>query len=250
MPAVPAPRGLAAVIFDFDDTLATMARYEREVGLPAVRRHLLREGFDEVRVDRWCSLYARIGGGMVAGSLRIRTAFDGLSAQRQREVHDILWHDAFRDPLPGSPELLSGLRRLAVPSAVVSNTPRHRLDPAIQETGLGPLLDAVVSSSDVGAKKPDPAGILRALDLLGIPPERRGDVVYVGNRPHDVAAAEAAGIRGWLVGFGIPRDAVPPEMRRVLDRPCVEYFSDLATLAQRLAELAPPTPAVPAGPSL
>jgi phosphoglycolate phosphatase len=68
--------------------------------------------------------------------------------------------------------------------------------------GLG-VLDRFVEAwgpEDAGAKKPDPAGLLRLVERCGVRP---ADAVLVGDSPIDVATARAAGVAsiGVLWGF-------------------------------------------------
>lgn len=57
-----------------------------------------------------------------------------------------------------------------------------------------------VTADDVTRTKPDPEGMLKALDLLGLSPE---DVVSLGDHPVDMQAAKAAGVHaiGTTHGF-------------------------------------------------
>jgi nicotinate-nucleotide--dimethylbenzimidazole phosphoribosyltransferase len=57
--------------------------------------------------------------------------------------------------------------------------------------GLDELLEAVVTSADVGAAKPSPLGIQRALAQLGVEPS---EALFVGDDDVDAVAAEAAGV--------------------------------------------------------
>ena len=59
---------------------------------------------------------------------------------------------------------------------------------------LAPVLerfDAVVLGADVARRKPDPEGIVKCLDRLGVPP---GSAIYVGDSDVDIAAGRAAGV--------------------------------------------------------
>lgn len=59
------------------------------------------------------------------------------------------------------------------------------------------LFDVVVDSSEVGARKPDPAIYRIALERLGdVPPAR---AVFLDDAPGNVAGARAAGLRAILV---------------------------------------------------
>ena len=57
--------------------------------------------------------------------------------------------------------------------------------------GLNDLLEVVVTSTAVGAEKPDPRGILHALESLGI---AANDALFVGDEDADADAAAAAGV--------------------------------------------------------
>lgn len=75
-------------------------------------------------------------------------------------------------------------------------------------TGLSESLEVIVSSVDVGAAKPDPRGLRRALALLGVTPEQ---ALFVGDADCDEAAAAAAGVHFARAGGGrSPGDAVRP----------------------------------------
>src|SRR5260221_6080109 len=61
----------------------------------------------------------------------------------------------------------------------------------LRPLGIDELLEVVITSSDVGVEKPHPGGILRALDLLGVAPDR---ALFVGNAGADADAASFAGV--------------------------------------------------------
>jgi len=62
---------------------------------------------------------------------------------------------------------------------------------ALAGTGLDDLLEVIVTSSDIGAAKPDPRGIVAALAELGVAPDA---ALFVGDADVDAAAAAAAGV--------------------------------------------------------
>lgn len=68
---------------------------------------------------------------------------------------------------------------------------------ALAGSGLDDLLEVVVTSCDVGAAKPDPAGLLAALAALGVGP---ADALFVGDHDVDAGAAAAAGVAFARVG--------------------------------------------------
>jgi putative hydrolase of the HAD superfamily len=66
------------------------------------------------------------------------------------------------------------------------------------------LFDAVVDSSEVGMRKPDPRIFRHTLDLIGVEDPARA--VFLDDHPGNVAGAERAGLAGLLVGD--PAEAV------------------------------------------
>jgi beta-phosphoglucomutase len=95
-----------------------------------------------------------------------------------------------------SPAAREAVRHAAgiVPIAVVSGAHRAEVVPALQAAGLGDAFAVVVTIEDVERGKPDPAGYLLALELLGdgLRPE---EVTVFEDTEAGVASAKAAGMR-------------------------------------------------------
>ncbi len=90
---------------------------------------------------------------------------------------------------------LRELRARGYRLVLVSNVsgPGELFREGLARAGVLPLLEATVFSYDVGVRKPDPAIFRRALDAVGVPPER---AVHVGDMPtRDVLGARRAGMR-------------------------------------------------------
>ncbi|HEX4778847.1 MAG TPA: HAD-IA family hydrolase, partial [Acidimicrobiia bacterium] len=109
-------------------------------------------------------------------------------------------------PLPGVREAVDSLaahHRLAA----VTDTSVMREDDVrrlLATVGLDEHLEAVVTSVDAGARKPDPRGVLGALRRLGVPAER---ALLVGDSVDDRDAAARAGIAFVPSDRGLP-DAI------------------------------------------
>jgi FMN phosphatase YigB (HAD superfamily) len=87
---------------------------------------------------------------------------------------------------------------------VVSNWDVSLLE-VLELVGLAPLVDAVVTSAAVGARKPEPAIFAHALALAGTAP---GQAVHVGDSlSEDVAGARGVGIRPVLLRRDGAREA-------------------------------------------
>ena len=70
---------------------------------------------------------------------------------------------------------------------------------AIAGSGLGDLLEVIVTSVDAGAAKPDPRGLLAAMAALGVDAD---EVLFVGDADADRGAAHNAGVRFVQAGGG------------------------------------------------
>jgi HAD superfamily hydrolase (TIGR01509 family) len=107
--------------------------------------------------------------------------------------HDV-WLAA-HEVLAAGPALLESLRGRGLRTGLVANSwpdPPRVLRADAERYGLAPLLDVQVWSEEVGARKPEPAIFLRALDDLGVDP---ADALYVGDRlDTDVAGAASVGM--------------------------------------------------------
>lgn len=96
--------------------------------------------------------------------------------------------------LGDAPRALAALRRAGIRVGAVTDTAtmseadiRHLL----AGDGVSDLIEALVTSTDLGVAKPAPDGIREVLRRLGVDEPRR--VLFVGDRDVDAAAAAAAG---------------------------------------------------------
>jgi putative hydrolase of the HAD superfamily len=100
-------------------------------------------------------------------------------------------------------ELLGTLHGLGLRTVIVSNTGWHDADAYRRDLvacGLGEVVDAIVTSVDVGRRKPDPAILAAALDLAGC---EAAECVMLGDvEEKDVLPALALGMRAVRVAHG------------------------------------------------
>jgi nicotinate-nucleotide--dimethylbenzimidazole phosphoribosyltransferase len=103
---------------------------------------------------------------------------------------------------PGAVETLRGLAKHHRIAAVTDTAAMREAEvrELLEPVGLDGLLEVVVTSTDVGAEKPDPAPLTEALRRLGAMAERS---VYFGNASVDQAAAAAAGVEFVAVDRGV-----------------------------------------------
>src|SRR3954454_2449263 len=100
------------------------------------------------------------------------------------------------EPFPDAAPALRALRERGVALVAASNWDVS-LHEQLERTGLRALLDGALSSAEVGAAKPDPAILLRALAIARVAPAHAS---HVGDDVEaDVGAARAAGMRPVLI---------------------------------------------------
>lgn len=100
---------------------------------------------------------------------------------------------------PGVPEALERMRAASLRLACVTNKAAAFTAPLLDKTGLAPFFDTVVTSDQVGRRKPHPEPFLHACRVLGVAP---AEAAVVGDSANDAEAARAAGCRVLLVSYG------------------------------------------------
>jgi phosphoglycolate phosphatase len=103
------------------------------------------------------------------------------------------WQDALRvygRTLPKVRETLETLQRRGARLGIVTGSRSSSLQP-LDESGLTKFFDAIITGQDVHRRKPDPEGLYRCAEMLGIVPS---EAVYVGDTPLDIQASRAAGM--------------------------------------------------------
>lgn len=88
--------------------------------------------------------------------------------------------------------LFSQLRERGCKLAVASDRPQKLTEALLKRLGLDIFVDGVYGPDTVGAAKPHPAMIHRAIADLGVRP---GDVLFVGDEVVDIEMAHAAGVQ-------------------------------------------------------
>jgi putative hydrolase of the HAD superfamily len=193
---------VTAVLFDFYGTLAQATRW---VSVDVV---LAEHGYElpnEVR-DRWWN--GGVDGVEHLEHSRSREHYQAWQRQRmlgmlaETDVHPGEYEailERFREgnatrvlaAYPEAPAVLKTLRGWGVPVGICSNWDWD-LTEAVDEVGLGDLVDATVSSAWAGARKPHPRIFEQSLARLGV---AATDVVFVGDTwGPDVIGPQAMGM--------------------------------------------------------
>ncbi len=92
-------------------------------------------------------------------------------------------------------------------TAVLSNGSPRMLEAAVESSGLGDVLDAVLSVDELGIYKPAPEVYQLVLDRLGV---GRGQVSFQSSNAWDAAAAATFGFHvAWCNRFGQAKERLP-----------------------------------------
>jgi len=102
---------------------------------------------------------------------------------------------------PGVDELLPILHRVGMQVAALTAGSQQSIE-ALRQAGIYEHFDMIVTAEDVLAPKPDPEGLLKILNYLGVEP---AEAAMVGDTPADIAAGKRAKVAktiGVTHGFG------------------------------------------------
>ena len=206
-PIAAAPRRstpLAAVIFDVDGTLYNQTPLRRTMAIRLLRS-LARQPATGARTLRVLRAYRQAQEALRHSSVDDVAAAQIRIAAERTGAHEELVASCVRrwmeeEPLfvlsrcvyPGARELLQTCRTRGLRLAALSDYPADEKLRAMDMTGL---FDVVLSAQapEVDAFKPNPRGLLVALERLGV---NAAACLYVGDRADvDGAAAAAAGVR-------------------------------------------------------
>jgi 2-haloacid dehalogenase len=140
-------------------------------------------------------------------------------ALRERLMNLYLSLDAY----PEVKSMLRDLKTAGIKTAILSNGEPKMLASAVFNSGIGELLDAVLSVEEVGIYKPHPSVYRLAENHLKV---ARQETCFVSSNAWDAYAAKAFGMRvAWCNRFG----QAPENLPQVPDRE-IRSLSELAAI--------------------
>ncbi|MGL4738187.1 MAG: HAD family hydrolase [Cellulosilyticaceae bacterium] len=107
-------------------------------------------------------------------------------------------HSVHTKPYEGIESTLTALKTKGITTAVVTNKP-HDYAEALVKVLLEGYIDLVIGQSEEIPPKPDPKGVLQAIEKLGFSVE---ECLFVGDSNIDMKTATAAGIKAVGVTWG------------------------------------------------
>jgi pyrophosphatase PpaX len=198
--------GINCLLFDFDGTLADTT----ELILRSFEESFARAGLAPPSRE---TLLAQVGRPLV----RQMADFDPGHAETLYRLYQEAYeemHDALARPFPGVKEALEELAGRGYVLGVVTSKRAHTAGQGLEYFSMRRLFRVVVSADDTGRHKPDPDPLLEAMRRLGTEPR---ETTYIGDSPHDLKCAHAAGVAAGAVGWG-------PFSREVLEAENPDYW--------------------------
>lgn len=187
---------IKAVIFDLDGTLLNTLTDLANAGNNA----LTGCGFATHPVDDFKFFVGDGRRNMVLRMLPKEAAENEMIVAKAEQLFDEAYHAHLLDctvPYPGVPELLDALKAGGLKLGVVSNKPDEFVQRIVEDYFPG-IFDMVCGQVG-GVLKPDPAGVNRVLNALGLAPH---EALYVGDSGVDVATAHNAHCPVCAVSWG------------------------------------------------
>jgi N-acetyl-D-muramate 6-phosphate phosphatase len=210
-----------AVLFDLDGTLvdtapdmvAVLHLLQRQYGIKSVPYELAR---------------SNVSNGAI-GLLRV--GFPKVEVEFGDELHQ-LYLERYAENLceesrvfGGLTELLDQLDNMGCPWGVVTNKPEHLTVPLLAALKLADRCACIVSGDTLSVRKPDPAPLLLACDIIGVDPETS---IYIGDAGRDIEAGQRAGMATIAAGYGYITEEDDPR----------EWDADvIATSAEELTQI-------------
>ena len=170
-------QALKGILFDFDGTLldsfaAHFAAYQRMFARFDIS--ITKEDLLGAYAPNWYETY-RLLGLPEAVWAQADAYWVDMAAQQTASL------------FPGVKQTLRRLHRHVALGLVTSGS-KSRVLVDLGREGIASLFQVVVTGDDVVSPKPDPEGLIRALEALTLEPR---EVVYVGDAPDDYAMARA-----------------------------------------------------------
>jgi len=246
---------LRAVLFDIGDTLWAFPGDDRNVAIPhfervrmlfsahaeaptaqemleALQRRFAREREESPRrqppgtqASTWLlakEAFATLGFEPPDGELR---EFAAIAFDFEAELA------VSQEPEPEMPQVLTGLRERGLRLAAVSNTfvTTHTLARIFEARGIVHLIDEVVSSADVGFRKPSAHCFLPALGALAVEP---AEAIMVGDRlDTDIEGALGLGMTAVLTHQYRQEDPGPSPFK---PHHVIAHLSDLIPIVESM----------------
>jgi phosphoglycolate phosphatase len=100
---------------------------------------------------------------------------------------------------PGMAQLVDTLEQRGLPWGIVTNKPHRFTVPLMQALGYAERAACLISGDTCARAKPYPDPLFKACEIVGVAP---ANCIYLGDDLRDMEAAQAAGMRCIIAGYG------------------------------------------------
>ena len=190
------PDGVRAVLFDLDGTFADTAP---DLGR-ALNRMRSEQSLEPLSIEMLRARASSGARGLLKAGFDVTPESEGYETLRQRFL-DLYEENLCVDTrvFDGIPALLGAIVARGLRWGIVTNKAKRYTEPLLHRLGVDRLAACIVSGDSTPHIKPHPASLLRAAELLALPPAA---CLYVGDDLRDIQAARAAGMRFFAAGWG------------------------------------------------
>lgn len=204
-----------AIIFDFDGTLVDL------------------DGF----IEKYTSDF--IVGNNLTTTLHLKDFYKEINSGTSSLEPSLIdkfkqnWKERMVNEIPliaGVAETIKSLKERGVRLGIVSTGYVERLTRILEAKGMSGYFDVLIGKEDVANQKPDPEGILKALQRLGTSPEK---ALYIGDNQVDVVAGKAAGVKTAFLAINRPyAEQIKPWLEENKPDYIVEKLEDLLNISK------------------
>lgn len=187
------------LLFDLDGTLLNTNNLVLESLKYTIKTHLGKKVEES-------SLYKYFGQPLVKIMEDLDKEQAGKMVDTYRE-YSAIKHDNLTEVFPQVPETLKELKEKGIPIAVVTSKIKPLAYRGLGLFNLEEFINVCVAYEDTDRHKPDPAPVIKAIDLLGIG-NSSAEVIMVGDSPYDIMCANNAGVTSAAVKWSLH----PPEV--------------------------------------
>lgn len=188
--------GLEAVLFDLDGTLLDTAPDL----IHAANALRVEQGLSALADHAYGPVVSHGSAAMIERGFNLSADDPRMQPLRQRflDLYRASVSRASR-PFDGMLELLDQIEQRGLRWGIVTNKPGWLTEPLLEDLGLARRAACLVSGDTLPCRKPDPAPVRHACELLGLHPSR---VVILGDAMRDVDAGQRAGTATLVALFG------------------------------------------------
>ncbi|HHH43273.1 MAG TPA: phosphoglycolate phosphatase [Gammaproteobacteria bacterium] len=196
---------IQTVLFDLDGTLLDTAP-DLANALNAV---LEQNGQPALPFERIRPVVSHGGRALIELGFGLEPSHPDFEPLRIQLLDHYLAHIADQTRLfPGMDEVLDHIEQSGRKWGVVTNKPGWLTNPLLDALDLRRRAAGIVSGDTLEERKPHPAPLLHACELVGTPP---GDCLYVGDAERDIEAGHQAGMATLVALFGYLMEQDRPE---------------------------------------